>query len=168
MNRERCVAKALEELVIEELDVLYQGALFLSAGDPHRADALLRDTAVAAYRAGARQGRLVGPRPLESLMVRRFREMHGPSERESAAARRDRPPLAWRGSLEPDALFRAAGAVPPEPRTALWLVLIRRWSYDDAARLLQVDSHGLKGLLAYRDAFMSAAVGASPRTRAAE
>jgi len=152
------VARALEELVIEELDTLYRGALFLSAGDRRRADALLHDTATAAYRAGARQGRLVGPQPLERMMIGCFREQSASSGIIPPTGERTAAPSGWDGRLTPDA------------RAALWLVAIRRWSYGDVAMLLRVDQEGLEGLLAYRDAFMSEALRSSriPNARKAE
>ncbi len=155
------MTKALEELVIEELDTLYRGALFLSAGDRGNADELLHDTAIAAYRSGARDGKLVGSQPLERMMIRCFREQNAPGVVPLKQAKRGSPPSGWDGNLTPSALFRAAGAVPPAARAALWLVVIRRWSYEDAATLLGIDQEGLKALLAYRDAFMSAAMRSS-------
>lgn len=149
--------KALEELVMEELDVLYQGALFLSAGDRRGADDLLHDTATAAYRAGARSGGLKGPQPLERLMIRRYRERISEEARPLSGPKQLRPSRR-EATVTPEALFRAAGAVPSDARAALWLVVIRRWSYDDAAGALQIDREGLKDLLAYRDAFMSEAL----------
>ena len=155
------MAKALEELVMEELDTLYRGALFLSAGDRGHADRLLHDTAIAAYRAGALDGRLVGPQPLERMMIRCFRERSASGVAPLPAAARATRPAGLDGDLTPATLFRAAGAVPPEARAVLWLVAIRRWSYEDTATLLRVDHEGLENLLAYRDVFMSAAMRSS-------
>lgn len=55
--------------MLEELDVLDQGALFLSGGDREGTERLLEETTLAAYRAGA--SALLGdePRPLERLMI---------------------------------------------------------------------------------------------------
>ena len=53
----------------------------------------------------------------------------------------------------------AAAAVPWPARAALWLVLLRRWSYADAAGLMEVDREMLKTLLRYRDTLMGAILG---------
>ena len=66
---------------------------------------------------------------------------------------------ARRGALEPgtfDAigsqqLFEAAAKLPAWPRAAVWLVLLRRWSYRDAASAMGVDRDAIPGLLRYRD-----------------
>ncbi|MDT8340539.1 MAG: hypothetical protein RQ751_03420 [Longimicrobiales bacterium] len=150
------MARALEELVMDELDVLYQGALFLSGGSRRSAESLIDETAVAAYHAGVASAGELEPNPLERLLIRRFVAVSDGSGGDAAPAVKDARRGESVGPISAEGLYRAAGAVPPLARAALWLVLIRRWSYEAAAALLGVDVEGLKRLLAYRDAFMSA------------
>ena len=60
--------------------------------------------------------------------------------------------------IDPEALFGAAAKMPPLARAALWLVVFRRWSYDQASRVLGTDVDGLKGLLRYRQVLVTAVV----------
>jgi hypothetical protein len=39
------------------------------------------------------------------------------------------------------------------------LVLFRRWSYAEAANILEVDREGIRGLLLYRQVLLSAVLG---------
>ena len=118
-----------EEKVGEELDGLYQAALFLCAGERRCAEELLIDTmtrSVRAYEADA------GPEPferwLEIRLIRQFLDgvPYGVPDRVARAA----SPASQ--------LFRAADVLPAQSRAALWLVHLRRWSYDDAASALEV------------------------------
>lgn len=44
------MARTFEGLASGEMDAMYQGALFLSGGDPERAEALVVDTVMLAFR----------------------------------------------------------------------------------------------------------------------
>ena len=58
--------------------------------------------------------------------------------------------------LDARGLHRAAGSVPHAARAALWLVLLRRWSYDDACSVMGVGREDLADLLRYRHTLVSA------------
>ena len=158
------VSQTFEELVGRELDGLYQGALFLCAGDRRGAEELLVDTLTAAFAEHAAAGELGDAEGwLDARLTRSYLSRAGqgvPSRRRRAAARPAPVPSAFddMGAAE---LFTAAGALPPEPRAALWLVLFKRWSYDAAAQALTVDRDSLVELLRYRDALAGELVHAS-------
>jgi DNA-directed RNA polymerase specialized sigma24 family protein len=157
------MSRTFEEMAGRELDSLYQGALFLSGGAPWVAEKLLVDTLTTSFREHGRdlpddsverwlEGRLVqqflagvelGPFP-----VRTANEggVPGPFD-----------------ELEADTLFTAAGALPPWARAAVWLVLLRRWSYAKACGALEVDLVVLDDLLRYRDQLMTEILRSSPR-----
>ena len=63
---------------------------------------------------------------------------------------------AVQAEIDPQALFMAAERVPPRARAALWLVIFRRWTYDDASRALDTDPGSLKDLLSYRHVLLTA------------
>ncbi|MDT8368868.1 MAG: hypothetical protein RQ745_06645 [Longimicrobiales bacterium] len=162
--------KAIEELITDELDTLYRGALFLCGGDGTRAEDLLQRTAAAAYRSGVGGGGSDDPHPLERLMVQQFvRDAGRPAPMgPSTPVERPAQPASF-GTMTPDRLHRAAARLPALARAALWLILLRRWSYADAARALGMDRDGLLTTLLWRDAFVAALVqtgGSSTRSAA--
>ena len=153
------MARTFEELAGSEMDALYQGALFLSGGDRDDAEKLVVDAVMLAFDEHAAD---IGPqqtrRWFEARLVRSFLE-HFVLGRETLEPRPDqgrRPSLDADtfDSLEATDLFQAAGTIPPGPRAALWLVLLRRWSYEAAARVLRVEPEQLPLLLGHRDVLM--------------
>ena len=149
-----------EELASREIDGLYQGALFLEAGGREAAEDLLLTTLTAAFHAfrnvgqgtdaaGWLEGRMVegylSGIPLADLDGASVEELDMPS-----------PALTGRVEVDPFALHKAAGRVPPRARAALWLVVLRRWKYADASRILGTDLHDLKDLLRYRHLLLTA------------
>ncbi len=66
------------------------------------------------------------------------------------------PPLMQKVELDPFALHKAARRIPPRARAALWLVLLRRWKYSEASRVLETDLDDLKDLLGYRHLLLTA------------
>ena len=65
------------------------------------------------------------------------------------------------GALDGKGLNLAAAAVPWGARAALWLVLLRRWSYADASATIGVTADVLKDLLEYRHTLMGAILGSN-------
>ena len=131
--------RTFEEKVGEELDSLYRTALFLCARDRRCAEELLIQTMTHSVRAHAAEtGAEPFERWLEVRLVRQFLD-HAT----------DAPV--------------AAQVLPAQPRAALWLVYLRRWSYDDAASALGVDRSTLKELLLNRDLLLQEIVGPTQR-----
>ena len=54
--------------------------------------------------------------------------------------------------LQQDDLFRGAAAIPEWARAAIWLVLLRRWSYQEACDALRVSQDVLSDMLEHRHA----------------
>ncbi|MCH7531704.1 MAG: hypothetical protein IIA68_09470 [Proteobacteria bacterium] len=154
--------RTFEEKVGEELDGLYQAALFLCAGDRRWAEQLLVDTMIHAFRAHAAEaGTEPFERWLQARLVRQFLDRVTDGTVPLRAAPRVTGAYSHGAVAEfaADVLFRAAGVVPAQPRAALWLVLLRRWSYDDAARALGVERSTLKEFLLYRDLLLKEILG---------
>lgn len=156
------MTRTFEELAGSEMDALYQGALFLSGGDPHRAEELVVDAVVLAFQEHAAE--------VDSEQTRRWLEarlVRAHLRRSTAAHDAAAPgPVDRRGidpesfdALGPDELFAAARTLPPGPRAALWLVLLRRWSHRDAARAMEIDDDVLERFLGYRDELMRELIG---------
>lgn len=148
------MSRTFEELAGQELDALYQGALFLSGGNERGAEGLLVDAVALAFQEHAHS---VDPdhvqRWLEVRLVRAFlRQLTpGPTQLPAGAARRLELAPGTFDSLQARQLFEAAATLPAWPRAALWLVLLRRWSYGDAAEAIGVSKDALVELLRYRD-----------------
>ena len=145
------MTQTLEESVLSSIDVLYQGAHFLAGGDRHHAERLLEDTVLAAYHEAVRSGTPTDGRGLSVLMARTF-VAQVPDSSEGPG----NPPSATPVDLTADGIFEAAARVGPRSRAALWLVLIRRWSYADASAALRMEESTLRGLLRERHGFMAA------------
>lgn len=167
-HRKDGMSQTFEEIAGRELDALYQGALFLSGGKASSAESLLMDTVTLAFQehvAGGEVGEV--QRWLEGRLVRSF-VSHleaGPTVLPVPAPPRVAVgPTSFEG-LGPAELFQAAGALPKWPRAALWLVLLRRWSYADAAAVLEVDASVLEMLLGYRDSLLQAMMSSSRAKR---
>lgn len=139
------------------MDALYQGALFLSCGDAGTAEDLVVDTVMLAFQEHAAESDPERTRRwFEARLVRAFLRRSERSVQSAPVAAVERTKLdpdAFEG-LGSDDLFEAASILPPGPRAALWLVLLRRWGHHDAARVLGVDDAKLQRLLEYRDLLM--------------
>ena len=144
-----------EERAGQALDDLYPGALFLAAGVESLAERILVRAVQRAF-----QGYHALPatddldRWFEETLARealRVGELGGPH-----------PQTSPRGSsgVEPqDRLLAAAGVVPLRSRVALWLILFRRRSYEEASVVLDVSREELGTHLAYRHILVAAVMG---------
>jgi hypothetical protein len=137
--------QAFEELAGRKIDDLFSGSLLLSGGHEDAAEELLVWTVRRAFHAFAR-GDSDGEveRWLEARLARDFLEIFGR--------------LGWDGDRIGSALFRAMDRIPPRARVALWLLLLRRWSYADVEDLLGGERGELEALLSHR-ASLSEVVG---------
>jgi DNA-directed RNA polymerase specialized sigma24 family protein len=156
------MARTFEELAGSELDALYQGALFLSGGDRSGAERLLVEAVTLAFRERVADTEIVDARRwLEARLARAFLRavQEGPKTLPADTVRRISLDSDTFDLLDADALYDAAASLPPGPRVALWLVLLRRWSYADAARILGVDEEELRVLLGYRDVLLREMLG---------
>jgi len=137
--------KTYEQTVGQELDTLYQGALFLSGGNRKEAEWLLIGTVVGAFPAeGA--GRPDITRWLEAQLASRFLgSTVAPPPAPTRTADIESMP-----DIRADDLFRAVAAVPSWARAALWLVLLREWSYAEAGEALGVSIETIRRMLDYR------------------
>ncbi len=161
------MTRTFEELAGQELDALYQGALFLSGGNARGAETLLVQSITAAFEEYPYEIQISSvERRLEARLVRSFlKHVTGgpPAPSQANPGRVTLPPGSFDG-LDSRQLFRAAGAVPAWPRAALWLVLLRRWSYAEAASAMGLERDALVDLLRYRDALIQAVLGSSHRS----
>lgn len=117
--------RTFEQAVDEELDGLYAGALFLTGDDPASAESLLVGSVVAAARRAAHDP--ARPNPGRLLRAELARAALGAGESRLGAGR---------------------------ARVALWLVAVERWTYADAAAVLDVERDELRALLSEQRAFM--------------
>ncbi|MBI4408572.1 MAG: hypothetical protein HY561_02610 [Gemmatimonadetes bacterium] len=149
-----------EELVAAEISGLYQGGLWLSAGDEGAAEDLVLATVVRGLGPFAALPAAHDPaRWLEGRLAREFADRHGSgAQARVAAAPTSLSPAALERlrAIDAQALHRAAALLPPAARAALWLVVLRRWRYADAAAALGIDVEELKRLLSYRQALLVA------------
>ena len=146
--------RAFEELASEELDALYQGALFLAGGNTRDAERLMVEAVTGAFREHAQKRDIASvERWLEAGLVRSFLKQltEGPTLLPEETARRVALEPGTFDAIGPQQLFEAAAELPAWPRAAVWLVLLRRWSYRDAASAMGVDHDAVPGLLRYRD-----------------
>jgi DNA-directed RNA polymerase specialized sigma24 family protein len=157
--------RTFEELAGQEIDGLYHGALFLKAGEEAAAEDLVLWTLTGAFQSFRRGlSHSDASRWLEDKLVRAFLAGEAPAG-EAPLDSEDGPidgaepvrfPSAVRAEIDPQALFMAAERVPPRARAALWLVIFRRWTYDDASRVLDTNRASLKDLLSYRHVLLTA------------
>ncbi len=161
--------RTFEELAGHEIDGLYQGALFLKAGETAAAEDLVLWTltgAIPSFRQGLSPADAT--RWLEGRLVRAFLAGAPPMDSEDGPvveADAVRSPISGEVAIDPGALFMAAERVPPRARAALWLVIFRRWRYDDASRVLETDPASLKDFLRYRHILLTAIMrGSSDRS----
>jgi len=148
-----------EERISEDLDALYSGAAFLSGGQGGPAQRLLVDAVSAAsseYKEDGSPGEFTPW--MEGVLVRTLLASGAPSGgsvvrgsgRSSAPAQvgpQELDNIAWAD------MVRGAASIPARARAALWLVLLRRWRYSDAAAAMGVSLASLRELLDHRDAF---------------
>lgn len=153
-----------EELVSREIDTLYQGAVFLEAGDEDAAEELVMITLTRAFRIHRRSVPGGDPtRWLEGRLALEFRARAVPGRGEAVDAEPQPVPVdavanAPFQEASVAALCRGAGRMPPPARVAVWLVLFQRWSYEEAARLLGLDREELTDLLRYRHILVAEAL----------
>ncbi len=142
---------AFEEVLSRRLSSLFAFALFLAGDREDVAGELLTRAVGRAFEACLR-----GVEPVAALQVALVAEAvttRGPS----SSADRARPVRVTAldrvrlGSVSPSRLRQAAARIPPEARAAIWLVVVERRTYADAARLLGTDESTLSSLLAWRD-----------------
>lgn len=152
------MSRTFEEIAGGELDALYQGALFLSGGNPQGAELLLVEAVSLAFteHSGDMEPDVV-LRWLEARLVRSFLRnvKDGPHQLPTVTAGHVKLDPSTFESLGSDELFSAAAVLPAWPRAALWLVLLRRWSYGEAASAMGVDEGSMDGLLRYRDVLLA-------------
>lgn len=143
------------------MDALYQGAMFLSGGNPGGAEHLLIEAVTLAFTEHPDQDRGDTERWFEARLVRSFLRYvkEGPLQLPASTVDRLALEPGTFDALGADELFLAAAQIPPWPRAALWLVLLRRWSYADAAAALELDVVEMEPLLGYRDVLMRAVLG---------
>lgn len=138
-----------EEKVGKALNTLYSGSLFLSAGDEPAAERLLVETVSSAF-----HDQVTGPDGSEvgsiqwfegRLAVHYFTGRPMPVELPASPA-----PIGPGRRLTPASLQRSVATVPTWARPAIWLVLLREWSYASARDVLDVPMDALHQMLEYR------------------
>ncbi|MGH7502446.1 MAG: RNA polymerase sigma factor [Longimicrobiales bacterium] len=142
---------AFEEVLSRQLASLHAFALFLACDREDLAEDLLARAVSHAFEACLR-----GAEPaiaLERGLVEEALTGRGKSTPPGQAlplrvTTLDRVRLR---SVSPSCLRRAATRIPPDARAAIWLVVVDRRTYADAARLLGVDASTVESLLAWRD-----------------
>ena len=92
--------------------------------------------------------------PEQETLARDGVESHGPSTDAPLGAESLLDPV----EIDPEALFRAAARLPHAERAAIWLVLFRRWRYEEACSVLKTDLAGLGGLLRGGQTLLTAVV----------
>lgn len=164
--------QTLEELAAQHIDGLYRGALFLNAGEKPPAEDLVLWTLTGAFEEfrqieeGGGVEHWLDGRLVAVFLARGVSDSTDDGSTDAFSggdfstddvSENSEPPT---GSLEIDreALFRAAARMPPLARAAIWLVLFRRWSYDEASNVLDTGLDGLKDLLLYRHVLLAALV----------
>ncbi len=152
------MSQTFEELAGKEVDGLFQGALFLQAGDAAAAEDLLLWTLTKAFHVFRETGGGESPDQwLEGRLIREFLALLPKSDGAAQTRAVEVTSLSQHvGSVDPGALHYAAGQVPARARAALWLVVLRRWTYEEASVVLQTDTDELKDLLRFRHTLMSA------------
>jgi DNA-directed RNA polymerase specialized sigma24 family protein len=156
-----------EERVSEELDALYAGALFLSGGHETRASDLVVEAVRLASSEYSGRGEIGSfTQWMEGMLVRSLlRDGSGEGLEPRTWGGKDAGPdqldaaaldgLGWAD------LVGAAAVLPPQARVAVWLVTLRRWSYEQVERTMGVGRDGLRELLACRAQLVGAAVAGS-------
>ena len=154
-------SKTFEERVGEELDALYSGALFLCGGGQECAGRIVVDAVTEAAASPAEHSDSAAFRRwLEGLLVKAVVSDANSTDGGPPTEGTDLAGVGadLLGTIESRHLLHAARSIPPLPRSALWLVLLQRWSYDEAEAVLGVDRDGLRTLLSYRSVFLREAI----------
>lgn len=138
--------QTFEELVGRDLDALYGGALFLVGGHEAGAEDLLLATLREAFHAYRGSG-------VSSAETERWLE-----GRLAGRALVEVTPGEPREGVSGEPLYRSVAGLSIRSRVALWLVLLRRWSYDATAQQIGVDRGELQELLKRRETIASAIV----------
>jgi len=137
------VPETFEEFIVRELDGLYAGALFLTAGHEKPAEELVIRTSRRAFHAfRAEEAQDPPERWLEERLVAEFLDSRIPEERN--------------GRMTGNELHEAMASMSARERCAVWLVVLRRWSYDRAAAAIGIDREGLRRLLRARSYLLEA------------
>lgn len=161
------MGRTFEEVASSEMDALYQGALFLCGGDTDAAESLVVDTVMLAFREHAADADPEQTRRwLETRLVRSYLRREPGQTSEGLPPTTARGPVGDRSNFDeigPERLFQAAESVPPLPRSALWLVLMRRWRRFDASAALGIDADEMEAILDYRDVLMEELLSRRPR-----
>lgn len=168
--------ETFEELAGRHIDGLYHGALFLNAGEEPPAEDLVLWTLTGAFQEfrkieeGGGLERWLEGRLVSVFLARMVSDSRGEGSTDAFSGeefRTDRvladvpthsEPSSASMKIDPEALFGAAANIPPLARAAVWLVLFRRWSYDEASGALDTGVDGLKDLLRYRQVVLAAVV----------
>jgi DNA-directed RNA polymerase specialized sigma24 family protein len=161
------VHQTFEEFATMHIDGLYRGALFLQGGDESTAEDLVLWTMTGAFK----QFKRIEPgsateQCLEGKLVEAFLARAGvdlAADDSVPVFSGDDPSFAEQETLtpldiDPEALFRAAAKLPHVARAAIWLVLFRRWRYEEASGALKTDMAGLNALLRGRQVLLTAVV----------
>jgi len=146
--------RTFEERVGQELDGLYQAALFLYAGDRDSAESHLLAALGRAFPDDPSVGPARAPEVdfahwIEGRVVLDFFRQARSTPGTRPVSRAGVFP-AGEHTLKGADVHAAAALVAPEARAVLWLVLIRRWAYADAAQALGIDTAQVRALLASR------------------
>ena len=181
MGDYRHVHQTFEELAGQHIDGLYHGARFLHGGEETSARDLVLWTMTGAFQEFRRINKESALEQwLERKLVEAFLARTGwadPSTADRSTADRStadrstedsstadlsievpssQEPSSGAVEIDPEALFRAAAKLAPVARAAIWLVLFRRWRYEEACTVLKTDLAGLKGLLRGRHVLLTA------------
>ena len=142
-----------EERLSEDLDALFSGATFLSGtrgGDAQRLLVEAVSMASSEYRDDLDRGAF--SRWMEGILVRAFlapgssgRANVERAQRRSSGHRPVRPEEL--DQIEWADMVRGAASIPSRARAALWLVLLRRWRYSEAAATIGIGLDSLRELL---------------------
>lgn len=156
--------ETLEEFAGRHIDGLYHGALFLNGGEEASAEDLVFWTLTGTFQEfrkigeGSKSERWIEGKLVEVFLARSVSGDDGSTDGEGLDTSANGGPSPGAVEIDPEALFGAAAKMPPLARAAIWLVVFRRWSYDQASRVLGTDVDGLKGLLRYRQVLVTAVV----------
>ena len=166
--------QTFEEFVGRHMDALYHGALFLHAGEEAPAEDLVLWTVTGAIQAFRRvEGGEAKERWLERKLVEAYLARAGWNSTDRGSPEvfsDDNPSTADASTADPthvgsevveidsEALFRSVATLPHVARAAIWLVLFRRWRYEEACDVLGTDLAGLKNMLQGRYVLLTAVV----------
>ena len=151
--------QTFEEFVGRHIDRLYHGALFLNAGQEPPAEDLVLWTLTGAFQEFRQIEEGSASEPwLEGRLVEvcLARTASGSTDNGLTDVPSSSDPPTGAVEIDPEALFTAAANMPPLARAAIWLVVFRRWSYDEASSVLETGVDGLKDLLRFRQVLLTA------------